>query len=103
MPKPHLRLSREYRRSRCCHPETPRPQLRRLRSARRSLPRPPPPLHMPNGDKGIYSCLGGRSPDDASYLPETAYLTESAQDMLAHTESEGACRSPKTEQVCCHR
>src|SRR5580700_7315303 len=78
------------------------PRLRRRHSARQSSLRLPPPPRRPNGDMEIYSRLGGRSPDAAGYLPESAYPTQSARDMLERTESAAACRSQKTEQVCCH-
>src|SRR5580698_9970143 len=66
------------------------------------LPRPPLPLRKRYEDKGIYSYQGGKSPDDASYPPGTAYPIESAQDRSKHTESAAAYQSRKTEQVCCH-
>src|SRR5215469_14078885 len=59
-------------------------------------------LHTPNANMGIFSGPAGRSPDDTSHSPRTAYPTQSALDMLAHTELADACPSPKIEQVCCH-
>src|ERR1035441_3148937 len=53
-------------------------------------------------DREIFSGPEGRSPDDASHSPQSAYPTESSRDMLGRKESAAACRSLKIEQVCCH-